>query len=69
MDKNGNKNVFDKIGDLANKAIGDDGVKTEIKVEISDKSIMKAGAMIFLSFVGIIIVWFAIKAISSKSGK
>lgn len=55
------KNIFDKAGDLINKSIGEDGIKTDIKVSLSDESYYKLSLSIFIPGLVLIIMFFIIR--------
>jgi len=58
------KNVFDKAGDLLNRAVGDDGIKTSITVTLSRESYIKLGASIIVAGVTLMIVWYLFKMLN-----
>ncbi|HEX8546145.1 MAG TPA: hypothetical protein VF691_04235 [Cytophagaceae bacterium] len=58
------KNIFDKAGDLIQKSIGEDGLKTDVRITLTDQSYYKIGLAIFIPGLVLIVMFFAIRGIS-----
>lgn len=56
------KNIFDKAGDLLNKSVGEDGLKTDVKITLSTDTYVNLGLSIFISGFLLIVLFFIIRA-------
>lgn len=57
------KNIFDKAGDLLNKSVGDDGLKTDVKVTLSNDTYVNIGLSIFIPGFLLIVLFFVIRGL------
>ncbi len=55
------KSMWDKAGDLITKSVGEDGVKTDIKITLSPETYWYIGLALVLSLIVIIFAYMMIR--------
>lgn len=63
------KNIFDKAGDLLNKSVGEDGLKTDVKITLSTDTYVNLGLSVFIAGFLLIVLFFIIRGLAPATVK
>lgn len=63
------KNIFDKAGDLLNKSVGEDGLKTDVKITLSTDTYVNLGLSVFIAGFLLIVLFFVIRGLAPATVK
>ena len=56
------KSIFDKAGDLLTKSVGDDGLKTDIKITLSRETYWYIGLALVIAAVILLFIYFGTRS-------